>query len=84
MENDRVQFKVVNDTDTDLIIIHEPEAIEFSLHRKKNIMVEYNAFKDSILLSISTQNNSAYLQIWDGDDTNYRVLQNGKDVFSDL
>ena len=75
-------FKIENDTESEIVIIHEPEAFEFNLPPKKELEVETMAEKDSISISISSDQTTIYLSFW-GHRSYYKLFYEGTEIFEE-
>lgn len=80
MENRITSFKILNDTDKEMDIVHEPECFQFCLPSNEEITIETNACRDSILIRTSVENSKVILSILD-DGSFYEVFYKGENVF---
>jgi hypothetical protein len=78
----RSNFTIYNSSEKEMIIVHEPEGFEFCLPKLQEVVVESDFVMTGIRLNISVSDQQIVLAILD-DQNNYRVLQNGKDVFQE-
>ena len=81
MANSVTSFDILNDTENDLEIIHEPECFEFMLPPGEKLTLEVNSCEQSIILRHSLAKDTVILSILD-DQSYYTVRYKGIDVFS--
>ncbi|RBL89587.1 hypothetical protein [Chitinophaga flava] len=80
MSEDRVSFTILNQSEKDMYIIHEPEAFEFLLPPGEEVVVEMKPCKRGVALGQSIYNGHCVTAILDANSL-YNVYYKGKDVF---
>jgi len=73
-------FDILNSSEKELIIIHEPECFEFYLQPNDEVTIVFNSSLDAILLRHSIDGDKIVVSIID-DKSPYRVIHNGIDIF---
>ncbi len=81
MANSVTSFDILNDTENDLEIIHEPECFEFMLPPREKLTIEVDSCEQSIILRHSLAKGTVIISILD-DKSYYTVKYKGIDVFS--
>ncbi|MDB5285601.1 MAG: hypothetical protein JWR05_550 [Mucilaginibacter sp.] len=81
MEETGSTFSIANDTNQEMIIVHEPECFEFKLPVNEELEVETRCCKDSILLRTSVDDEGkVVIRVFD-DVSLYKVIYKGEDIF---
>ncbi|NSL88968.1 hypothetical protein ECE50_019155 [Chitinophaga sp. Mgbs1] len=78
--NPKTSFKILNSSDTEMEIIHEPECFTFNLPINQEVLIETKAKLEAIQLRITIDEGKIVVSILD-ENSPYNVLHNGEDVF---
>ncbi|TKC60279.1 hypothetical protein FBD94_15345 [Pedobacter hiemivivus] len=76
----KTSFKIFNNSNSDLELIHEPESFIFNLPINEEVIVEMDSCRESIQLKMSVDNGKAVIAILD-ENSLYRISHNGEDIF---
>lgn len=76
-------FTIRNDSENIMVIVHEPQAIEFELPSNEEIQIETNAVPESVVLSTCIANGKIVIAIHD-NKSYYKVYHKGKEPFVEL
>jgi hypothetical protein len=74
-------FEILNNSEKDMVIRHEPECFEFNLPPNEKVTIIFNSCMDSILLRHYIYDDNICVDIID-DQSPYQVVHNGVDVFA--
>jgi len=80
MTNSVTSFDILNDTENDMEIVHEPECFEFMLPPGEKLTIEVDSCEQSIILRHSLAKETVILSILD-NKSYYTVRYKGIDVF---
>ncbi len=78
--NPKTSFKILNSSDTEMEIIHEPECFTFDLPIKQEVLIETRANLETVQLRITMDEGKIVVSILD-ENSPYNVLYNGEDIF---
>jgi len=74
------EFRIQNQSNKNMAIIHEPEGWEFELSPEKKITIKTELGNNDIRLVTSIEEGLICIGIWDNNGL-YKVFYNDKDVF---
>lgn len=80
MASSVTSFDILNDTENNLEIIHEPECFEFMLPPGESLTIEVESCEQSVVLRHSLAKGTVIISILD-DKSYYTVRYKGTDVF---
>ena len=74
-------FEIENNESTPLLLILEPEGIEFLVLPEKLVTVESVGKEDTVTCKYSRGSDGrTYISLWPTNDDEYQVLQDGRNV----
>lgn len=76
-------FVLHNTSETNMIIVHEPECFEFILKPGEEVSIITECCENSVELRYSINGENIVVAILD-DRSRYMVIQNGVDVFGEF
>ena len=82
MKESITSFVIINSSNNEMHLIHELEGFEFILRPKEEVIIEVSSSEESIYLRHSIENGICEIGILP-NNSHYRVLHNGIDVFKE-
>jgi hypothetical protein len=80
MKESITSFEIINSSNNEMHLIHEPEGFEFILNPNDEVIIEVDSSEETVSLRHSVENGICVIGILPNKSL-YSVLHNGVDVF---